>query len=103
MPDIAIGPVGLTDMRMQKIIPSYLVVLDDKANKHFVATKFDDTHTQYAKLTGFYVAGSTVDDIVVASEELIKTTDTANFVEILVPWAKISVMRSLVYKHRAKQ
>lgn len=102
MPDLAVNPASLPDYNrtMGKITPIYLVSLEGgKKETYFVATKFDDSYNHCAKFIGFY-CNLSIDMIVSSYEEVIKTTDGVNFVEILIPWHKINSIRSLVYKHK---
>jgi hypothetical protein len=99
MPDVAISPAGLPDLRMARAMPTYLVILNDKKSMPFVATKFDDSHQYYGKFVGFY-CNSSVESLNADYEGLIRGTDATNFVEIMFPWSQISSIRSLVYKHK---
>lgn len=99
MPDIAISPAGLPDLRMTRTIPMYLVTLTDKKSMPFVAVKFDDSHQYYGKFVGFFCEGS-IENINTEYDGIVRGTDPVNFVEIMFPWNQISSIRSLVYKHK---
>src|SRR5882762_1923730 len=103
--DLTIQPAAISsDFRVAaKIIPTYLVTLENTAKKgeiHFLATKFDEHSNNCAKFVGFYSIEPS-DKIISEYKELIKNTDKTNFVEVLVPWNRIVNIRSLVFQHKA--
>jgi hypothetical protein len=103
MSDIAIQPSGIPEYRgTGKIVPCYLVSIESgKKDMQFIATKFDDNFMHCAKFVGFYTTATT-DSITTKYEELIKTAETNNFIEVLIPWNRIISIRSLIYKHKTK-
>lgn len=85
-----------------KIIPTYLVVIEDgKKELFFIATKFDNGFTSFGKFVGFF-SNKTIEDIVSSSEEIIKTAEPSNYMEIMFPWARIKNIRSLIFKQKNK-
>lgn len=103
MTDIAINPTGTPEYRMQgRLVPTYLVTLDiGKKETYFIATKFDES-SNYGKFVGFYYTGTiVVNELASKLDEIIRSTDPINFVEIIFPWTRIQSIRSLIYKHKA--
>jgi len=108
MPDLTIKPASSVDdqgvlrmpeIRTGKIVPTYLVTIEaGKKELHFIATKFDETNT-CGKFVGFYCT-ATEEKIVSSYDEIIKSTDKTNYVEIQIPWNRILSVRSLLYKHK---
>src|SRR5258708_39674002 len=101
MSDVAINPANLPDYRVAiRISPQYLVSIDSgKKTQFFLATKFDETSSHYAKFVGFYVE-STSELITEKYAELISAAEAANYMEILIPYTRILSIRNLIYKHK---
>lgn len=98
MSDLTINPAGIPDYKMSgKIVPYYLVSFD--SGQKFVATKWEMTYPSMAKFVGFYY-NHELTDLYLRYDEIIRTTDPANFVEMFIPLDKISSIRSLVYRHK---
>lgn len=104
MTDIAVNQAAMQNYNTTgKIIPTYLVVLEDgKKEVLFVATKFDAGFASFGKFVGFFVNNLKAEDIISASEETIKNTDNSQYVEIMFPWVRIKSIRSLIFKQKNK-
>lgn len=102
MPDVAIGPIGLPDGRVQnKIIPSYLVQLQfGSKRENFIAVRYEET-THGAKCVGFYVDAN-VNEISSKYADMIKAATVEQYIETLLPWARVLEARSLMYRHKVK-
>lgn len=104
--DISITPTNITsEFRVAtRIAPTYLVSLESEAlrrgaKENFVAVKFDDTSTCYAKFVGFY-SNETSDKITAEYKTLVENTDKTNFVEVMIPWDRVINIKSLVFQYK---
>jgi|SRR5271166_1040511 len=102
LPDIAIKQSSplLPDPQLTRRVPSYLVVLEDgKKDILFLATKFEEQTAQAPKFTGFQ-CNQSQEEIVAEYEQILKTTDKNNFVEMHFPWSRIKSVRSLMFRQK---
>lgn len=104
MTDVAIQPAGNVEYKMNKIVPIYLVTLEvdkktDEPRCRFIATKWEDRVADSSRFIGFFTDALPA-QISSNYDEIIKTTDKANFVDIVFPHNRIVSVRSLIYRHK---
>jgi hypothetical protein len=93
------------------VSPMYLVVLVEpitisgksrsKTSQAFVAVSYD-AGVMFAQCTGFWAYGS-VEDITKEYAGLAETTDPAQYIQVALPWGRVSYTQSLSYRHKVRQ
>jgi len=105
--DVVIQPAKLLEnfKLPARTTPTYLVIINTgkakEVDSYFIAVKRDDNSSSSAKFVGFF-SNKPEKDIRSSYDQIIKETDTAEFIEIEFPWAKICSIQSLIYRHKTK-
>ncbi len=103
--DIAVGPVSLlTGSAAISKKPSYLIYWDEpsqknKQTKKFITLDKPELLEGFVQVKGFFTELPD-EEIIKNLYELLTTTAKDLFLEVLVPWHKISYIRSLAYKQK---
>ncbi len=89
----AINPVGLNYKvpNRDKQKPIYEITLNSKKNETFIAASLDKT-AYGAEVIGIF--GSVPDGM--SPYDFLN--DKSNFIELVIPWHKISIVKNLTYK-----
>lgn len=102
--DIAIAVTGLSGMVSKAIKPSYLIILEDTNAKNKIVKKFvtldkPELLQGFVQVKGFF-CDSADEEIIKNLFELLTSTSKDLILEVMIPWHKISYMRSLVFKQK---
>ena len=104
--DIAIGSVSSTSLNTAAAPkkPSYLIFLEDASVKSKVIRKFitfdkPELLQGFVQVKGFFSELSE-EEIIKNFMELLTSTSKDLILEVMIPWHKISYMRSLVFKQK---
>lgn len=102
--DIAIGVTGLSNMVSKPVKPSYLIILEESNSKSKVVKKFisldkPELLQGFIQVKGIFCDLSE-DEIIKNFYDLLTSTSKDLILEVLVPWHKISYMRSLIFKQK---
>lgn len=103
MPIVDISPVGSkTYDRPGKIIPIYLVVIEDPAStskiQQFLAVKLDEL-SHSVKLVGFETKEKT-NKIAANYQEMINSADKTLYKEVQLPWQRVVSITNLIFKQK---
>lgn len=103
MPIVDITPVGSkTYDRPGKIVPIYLVVVDDPSStnkvQQFLAVKLDEL-SHSAKLVGFETKEK-ANKIAANYQEMINSADKSVYKEVQLPWQRIVSITNLIFKQK---
>lgn len=102
--DIAIGVTGLVGQVAKATKPSYLIILEDGNAKNKIVKKFitldkPELLQGFIQVKGFF-SNSDEDEIIKSFHDILTSTSKDLILEVLIPWHKISYMRSLVFKQK---
>lgn len=102
--DIAVQMIGLPGVAQISKKPPYLILMEETSGKNKVVKKFI-TLDKPELMQGFVQVKGIFSDL--PEEEIIKnyydvltTTNKELFLEVLIPWHKISYIRSLIFKQK---
>jgi hypothetical protein len=101
--DIAIQVTGLMGTVAIAKKPSYLIIMDDSSKnknvKKFITLDKPELLQGFVQVKGIF-SDSTEDEIIKNFVDILTSTPKDLILEVLVPWHKISYMRSLVFKQK---
>lgn len=102
--DIAISVTNLTGQVSKSIKPSYLIFLEDSNNRVKVIKKFitldkPELLQGFVQVKGFF-SDFPEEEIIKNFTDLLTSTQKDLILEVMIPWHKISYMRSLVFKQK---
>lgn len=102
--DIAINVTGLPNMVSKAFKPTYLVVLEDgssksKTIKKFISLDKPELLQGFIQVKGIF-CDSTEEEIIKNFSDILTSTSKDLILEVLIPWHKISYMRSLIFKQK---
>jgi|SRR6185436_2090932 len=102
--DIAIAVTGLPNAMSTSKKPSYLIILEDNNTKSKVVKKFitldkPELLQGFVQAKGFF-SEAPEEEIIKNFSELLTSTSKDLILEVLIPWHKISYMRSLIFKQK---
>ena len=102
--DIAIGSIsGLPVVGTISKKPSYLIVLEEaapkKLTKKFITLDKPEFQPGFVQVKGIF-SDLSEDEITKSFTETLTSAPKDLFLEVLIPWHKISYIRSLVFKQK---
>ena len=102
--DIAVQVTGLPGAVAISKKPPYLVIMEESSGKNKIIKKFI-TLDKPELLQGFISAKGIFsdlpeDEIIKNYYEVLTTANKELFLEVLIPWHKISYIRSLIFKQK---
>lgn len=102
--DIAVQVIGLPGTVAISKKPPYLIIMEDALGKNKVVKKFI-TLDKPTILQGFIEVKGIFsdlpeDEIIKNYYEVLTTANKELFLEVLIPWHKISYIRSLIFKQK---
>lgn len=101
--DIAISVSGLPNMAVVSKKPPYLIILEDntknKIIRKFITLDKPELLQGFVQVKGFF-SDASEDEIIKNFSDLLTSVSKDLVLEVLIPWHKISYMRSLVFKQK---
>lgn len=102
--DIAVQVTGLTGTVTVSKKPSYLIIMEDSSSKNKNVRKFitldkPELLQGFVQVKGFF-SDTPEDEIIKNFVDILTSTSKDLILEVLIPWHKISYMRSLVFKQK---
>jgi len=102
--DIAVAVTGLSGTVAVSKKPSYLILMEDSSSKSKNVKKFitldkPELLQGFVQVKGFF-SDAPEEEIIKNFVDLLTSTSKDLILEVLIPWHKISYMRSLVFKQK---
>jgi len=102
--DIAVQVTGLMGTVAIAKKPSYLIIMDDSSSKNKNVKKFitldkPELLQGFVQVKGIF-SDAAEDEIIKNFVDILTSIPKDLILEVLVPWHKISYMRSLVFKQK---
>ena len=106
--DMAIMPTGFIPSATNRTKPSYLVVMEEgpilskaknAGGKRFITLDKPEQLNGFIQAKGFFTELSE-DEISLKFNDLLTNAAKELILELMIPWHKISYIRSLVYKQK---
>lgn len=101
--DIAVGAVTVVNQSLKTNKPSYLVVYEDvpngktKQTKRFVTIDKPDTNSSFIQMKGMHTELSD-EELNSSYQEVLTNAPREVILELMVPWHRVFLVRSLVFK-----
>lgn len=101
--DIAIGPVGLPTGAPVSKKPPYLIYFEEsnpkKISKKFITLDKPESLPGFVQVKGFFT-DLPEDEVIKNYLEVLTSVSKDLILEVLIPWHRISYIRSLVFKQK---
>lgn len=102
--DISIQVTGLSNTMIMAKKPSYLIILEDHSSKNknikkIITLDKPDLLQGFVQTKGFF-SEIIEEEIIKNFSEILTNTSKELILELLIPWHKISYIRSLTFKQK---